>query len=105
MKTLEEPKPVLIDISRLCPNDPNHDKVMAGKIDGTDTAMVLPEDDMVHKGGYIAKTEDVEEKKYTYDPHGRRIEYKVTHKIGFWVCQTKGCDGKLTIDPYGPYTT
>lgn len=99
VKTLEEPKPVKVDLTYLCPNDPNRDKIIeAGGI-------VMPEDGPLHLGGYIAKTEDVEEKKYTYDPQGRRIEYKITHKIAFWVCQTTGCDGKLTIDPYGPYTT
>ena len=99
MKTLEEPKPVKVDLTYLCPNDPNRDKIIEGG------GVVMPEDGPQHQSGYIVKTEDVEEKKYTYDPQGRRIEFKVMHKIAFWVCQSKGCDGKLTIDPYGPYTS
>jgi len=99
MRTLEEPKPVKIDLTRLCPNDPNYDKIIeAGGV-------VLPEDGPQHLSGYMTKTENVEEKRYTYDPNGRRIEFPVFHQTSVWICQAKGCDGKRLIDPYSAYTT
>jgi len=99
MKTLEEPKPVKIDLTYLCPNDPNREKIIEAG------GFVLPEDGPQHLGGYITKIEIVEEKKYTYDPNGRRIEFPIKHQTAVWVCQTKGCDGQITIDPYGGYTS
>jgi len=101
----ETPKPVRVDITTLCPNDPNRAKIMAGAIptppDADPTrryAMVLPEDDLIHKSGYLTDPRDAESKHQTI-VNGRPMQFVNRQRSMLWTCQT--CGAEVRIDKYG----
>ncbi len=91
-RDIEEVEPVKVDLTYLCPKDPNRDKIL--KADG----VVMPEDGPVHLGGYITDIRYTMEKKYTFAQDGRRMEFEVPHKSAKWICST--CASEINLDPY-----
>ena len=101
----ETAKPVRIDITTLCPNDPNRDVILDAAIPnppGSDPtrryAMVLPENDMLHKEGFLTDPRDAESKHQTI-VSGRPMQFKNLQRSMLWTCQT--CGGEVRIEKYG----
>jgi hypothetical protein len=92
---LDDPRPIQIDLTYLCVNDPNYKKITEAN------GLVLPEDDQVHKGGFITEQKTVSEKKYFYAPgDGRKTEFEHKKQTAVFICAT--CNANKTIDPYEP---
>lgn len=91
-REIEEPKPVKVDLTYLCPKDPNRKKILEAN------GVVMPDDEPQHKGGYITDIRFTPEKKRTYDATGRQIEFNVQRKSATWICST--CGSEIKLDPY-----
>lgn len=91
-KGIKPPQPVKVDMTYLCPKDPNREKVLAAG------GVVMPEDAPVHLAGYITDIQNVPEKKFTFGPDGRRIQFEVMHRTAKWICGTDG--STIDLDPY-----
>lgn len=91
-KKAPELTPIKVDLTYLCPNDPNRAKVLASN------GLVLPVDAPVHTSGFITDTKAVEKKHQTFGPDGRRMEFNATHMTATWICAT--CNAEIKLDPY-----
>lgn len=91
-REIETEKPVKVDLTYLCPNDPNRAKIIEAN------GVVLPEDGPTHLGGYLTDIKNVEKKKQTFAADGRHIEFPVVHQTALWTCST--CGAEVKLDPY-----
>lgn len=86
-------KPVKVDMTYLCPKDPNREKIIkAGGV-------VLPDDGPQHLRGWITDQKNIPAKHRTFDPNtGKQVEFTTYHSTATWICQTDGSE--IHLDPY-----
>jgi hypothetical protein len=89
----DEFKPTFVDMTYLCPKDPNYQKIKDAE-GWVETADGAP----THLGGFITDIKYTDEKKRTYAQDGRQIEFVVKHKSAKWTCST--CGSEKVLDPY-----
>lgn len=95
-KELEELKPVKVDLTYLCPNDPNRESILKAA-GGETSVMLLPDDGPQHLGGYITDIKFSPEKKRTF-VEGKPFQFEVQRKSALWTCST--CGAEVKLDPY-----
>lgn len=85
-------EPVKVDLTYLCPKDPQRQKIMDAE------GVVMPEDGPQHLAGFITDIRNVAKKHRTMGADGREIQFEAIHQTATWICATDGSEIKL--DPY-----
>ena len=89
----DEFKPTFVDMTYLCPKDPNYQKIKDAEGWVATTA-----DAPTHLGGFITDIQFRPKKHNIVGPDGRPMQFETQEKSAVWVCAKDGSEVKL--DPY-----